>query len=198
MTIYFIGADFGEVDEDSNFSVFRVWRFTEWPGPFHWIAFPVESLPKPSFTECLSYFHWKPPLFYWNVLRRMPSPKSRLLGICPCHEGSAIRTYPPAQNRYMQEKNLGELIFASIHAGPVFALTRIQENVFEGSSSTCSPNSWGNSFRCKCMSRLYLHPCEYRKIFLAIYLCTITHKKITEPNCSPLWMPNNGTLKGSK
>ena len=31
----------------------------------------------------------------------------------------------------MQEKFLGELIFARIPAGPVFALARIQENVFE-------------------------------------------------------------------
>ena len=39
--------------------------------------------------------------------------------------------YPPAQNQYMQEKFLGELIFARIHAGPVFALARIQETIFE-------------------------------------------------------------------
>ena len=30
-----VRADFREGDEDSNFSVFRVWRFTEWPGPLH-------------------------------------------------------------------------------------------------------------------------------------------------------------------
>ena len=42
---------------------------------------------------------------------------------------------PPAQNQYMQEKNLGELIFRRIHAGPVFALARIQENIFEESFS---------------------------------------------------------------
>ena len=28
-------ADFWEGDEDSNFSLFRVQRFTEWPGPLH-------------------------------------------------------------------------------------------------------------------------------------------------------------------
>ena len=39
--------------------------------------------------------------------------------------------YPPAQNRYMQEKNLEELIFARIHVGSVFALVRIKENSFE-------------------------------------------------------------------
>ena len=30
-----VGADFWEVDLDSNFSVFGVQRFTEWPGPLH-------------------------------------------------------------------------------------------------------------------------------------------------------------------
>ena len=31
----FIRADFRKGDEDSNFSIFRVRRFTEWPGPLH-------------------------------------------------------------------------------------------------------------------------------------------------------------------
>ena len=30
-----LGADFGEVDLDSNFSIFGVRRFIEWPGPLH-------------------------------------------------------------------------------------------------------------------------------------------------------------------
>ena len=30
-----IRADFREGDEDSNFSLFRVRRLTEWPGPLH-------------------------------------------------------------------------------------------------------------------------------------------------------------------
>ena len=30
-----LGSDFGEVDLDSNFSIFGVRRFTEWPGPLH-------------------------------------------------------------------------------------------------------------------------------------------------------------------
>ena len=42
---------------------------------------------------------------------------------------------PPAQNQYMQEKILGELIFPRMHVGPVFALARIQENIFEESFS---------------------------------------------------------------
>ena len=31
----------------------------------------------------------------------------------------------------MQDKILGELIFERIHVGPVFALARIPENIFE-------------------------------------------------------------------
>ena len=42
-----LGADFWEVGLDSNFSVFGIQRLTEWPGPLHWIAFPVEILTKP-------------------------------------------------------------------------------------------------------------------------------------------------------
>ena len=42
-----------------------------------------------------------------------------------------FRQYPPAHNQYMQEKILGELIFSRMHAGPVFALARIQENILE-------------------------------------------------------------------
>ena len=30
-----LGADFWEVDLDSNFLIFRVRRFSEWPGPLH-------------------------------------------------------------------------------------------------------------------------------------------------------------------
>ena len=48
-----------------------------------------------------------------------------------CRATLVLTTYPPAQNRYMQEKNLEELFFARIHVGPVFALVRIQENIVE-------------------------------------------------------------------
>ena len=62
-----IRADFGEGDEDSNFSVFRAPQFTEWPGLRDWIAFPVEILtkllihwmPSPLCTENPFFFHWK-------------------------------------------------------------------------------------------------------------------------------------------
>ena len=45
----------------------------------------------------------------------------------------------------MQEKFLGELIFARIHAAPVFALARIQENslVFRGAIFLISRQFWG-------------------------------------------------------
>ena len=61
--------------EDNNFSLFRVRRFTEWPGPLHWIAFPVKILPNPPFTELPPPCSLKTPFFHWKVLRRIPSPK---------------------------------------------------------------------------------------------------------------------------
>ena len=84
--------------------------------------------------------------------------------------------------------------------GPVFALARIPENIFEelflkyvfAPSQTCfapspPPSVWvqwlyhpwrqyikiflGNLFRCKYMRRMYSHAGEYRKIFLSNSLC---------------------------
>ena len=41
-------------------SIFRAQRFTEWPKPLQWIAFPAHFLtPKPSFTEWLALIQWK-------------------------------------------------------------------------------------------------------------------------------------------
>ena len=37
--------------------------------------------------------------------------------------------YPPAQNQYLQDKILSEVIFGRIHAGPVFALARYRKTV---------------------------------------------------------------------
>ena len=71
----------------------------------------------------------------------------------------------------MQGKNLGELISARIHAGPVFALARIQENIFEEVFPEYCAKCLGEFTRCEYMPRLYSHPREYRKIFLANYLC---------------------------
>ena len=68
-------ADFREGDEDSNFSVFRVRRFSEWPEPLHWIAFPVEILTKPLIHWIASPLFNKNPFFHWKVLLRIPFPK---------------------------------------------------------------------------------------------------------------------------
>ena len=45
-----IRVDFREGDEDSNFSILRVQRFTEWPRLLHWIAFLVEILNASHFS----------------------------------------------------------------------------------------------------------------------------------------------------
>ena len=50
------------------------------------------------------------------------------------------------KDQYMQEKFLGELIFSRIDAGPVFALARIQENIFEESFLHLSQILEGNYF----------------------------------------------------
>ena len=62
-----IGADFQAGDEDSNFLVFRVRRFTESPEALHWIAFPVEILTKPLIHWIASpLFTENPFLFDWT------------------------------------------------------------------------------------------------------------------------------------
>ena len=78
---------------------------------------------------------------------------------------------PPPQNQYMQEKILGEIVFARIHAGPIFALARIQENIFEEVFPEYCARFLGEFILCEYMPRLYSHPREYRKVLLANYLC---------------------------
>ena len=73
-----VGADFWEVDLDSNFSLFRVRRFTEWPGPLHWIAFPVEILTKPLIHWIPPPFSLKTPFFSLKSASSDPLPKNRL------------------------------------------------------------------------------------------------------------------------
>ena len=87
--------DFREGDEDSNFSVFRVRRFTESPGPLHWIAFPVEILIQdPSFTELPPPFSLKTPFFsHWKVLRRIATNSRGLLGDNKRHENTLFGTF---------------------------------------------------------------------------------------------------------
>ena len=73
-------ADFREGDEDSNFSVFRVQRFSEWPEPLHWIAFPVEILTKPLIHWIASTLFTEKPLFSLKSASSHPLPKNRLWG----------------------------------------------------------------------------------------------------------------------
>ena len=53
---------------------------------------------------------------------------------------------------------LGEVIFARIHAGSVFSLARIQENIFEEVFPEYFAKFLGEFARCEYMPRLYLHP----------------------------------------
>ena len=78
---------------------------------------------------------------------------------------------PPGTKPIHAGKILGELILARIHAGPVSALVRIQENIFEEVFPEYFAKFLGEFTRCEYMPRLYSHPRECRKIFLANYLC---------------------------
>ena len=55
--------------------------------------------------------------------------------------------------------------------GPVFALVRIQKNIFQEVFPEYFANFWGEFIWCEYMPRLYSHPREYRKKLLANYLC---------------------------
>ena len=74
----FVRADFREGDEDSNFSVFRVRRFSEWPEPLHCIAFPVEILTKPLIHWIVSPLVTEKPFFSLKSASSHPLPKNRL------------------------------------------------------------------------------------------------------------------------
>ena len=72
-------VDFLEGDEDSNFSLFRVRRFTEWTGSLHWIAFPVEILTKPPIHWIAFPLFTETPLFFTEkCFVASPSQKSAL------------------------------------------------------------------------------------------------------------------------
>ena len=67
---WFSGRGWGQ-----QLSLFRVRRFTESPGPLHWIAFPVEILTKPLIHWIASPLFTENPFFHWKVFRRIPFPK---------------------------------------------------------------------------------------------------------------------------
>ena len=68
-------ADFREGDEDSNLSIFRVRRFNEWPGPLHWMTFPVEILTKPLIHWIASPLFTQKPFFSLKSASSHPFPK---------------------------------------------------------------------------------------------------------------------------
>ena len=101
-----IGADFWEVDLETNFSIFRVRRFTEWPGPLHWTAFPVEILTKPLIHWIPPPFSLKTPFFFSEkCFVGSPAQKSALMPV-----GVLNRQFRPAKCRVrgllLHEKNL--------------------------------------------------------------------------------------------
>ena len=98
-------VDFREGDEDSNFSIFRVQRFTEWPRPLHWIAFPVQILTKPLIHWMPAPFSPKNPFFFSlrSVLSH-PLPKNRLLLV------RHITTYPRPSKTLLTEKIWGTTV----------------------------------------------------------------------------------------
>ena len=94
----------------------------------------------------------------------------------------AYLQYPPAQNQYMQEKHLGELIFSWIHVGPVFTLAQIQENIFEElflkyvftPSQTCIPTLAPSV--CMDTVAVFTHPwCQYIKHILGKLISVRIH-----------------------
>ena len=77
--VFLIRADFREGDEGSDLSVFRVRRFSEWPEPLHWIAFPVEILTKPLIHWIASpFFSLKNPFFHWKKCFVAPPSTEKL------------------------------------------------------------------------------------------------------------------------
>ena len=74
----FLRANFREGDEDSNFSIFRVRRFSESPEPLHWTAFPVEILTKPPIHWIAFPLFTENPFFSLKSASSHPLPKNRL------------------------------------------------------------------------------------------------------------------------
>ena len=93
-----------------------------------WSSSPREQIPLPPsnlyLTPFLPQFHLFLNSFLPFLNLNLTSASSGI-----SNHGLETTVYRPLE--YMQERILGELIFARIHAGPVFALARIQENIFE-------------------------------------------------------------------
>ena len=92
-------------------------------------------------------------------------------------------------NIFFRGRNAHQVIFARIHAGPAFALARIQENIVEEVfPEYFAKFLWGLT-RCEYMPRLYSHPREYRKIFLANYFYAFRPICRLHFCCLLVWLP---------
>ena len=142
-----IRADFREGDDDSDFSVFRVRRFTEWPEPLHWIAFPVEILTKPLIHWIASPLCTETPFFSLKSASSHPLPQNRLWsealfsrfwgGFGPC----TLRMPPPLKKRRLKTQSLrwpGDL---QHWRGPLCRASRWKETFF------CANFGWWKTFK---------------------------------------------------
>ena len=101
---YSVRANFWEGDEDSNFSVFRVRRFTESPEPLHWIAFPVGNpYQTPHSLNCSPPFSLKTPFFSLKSASSHPLPKNGVW-IRPVSENGLVE--PESSYRPRKKKSL--------------------------------------------------------------------------------------------
>ena len=80
-------------------------------------------------------------------------------------------TIPPGTKPIHAGKKSWGINFWANTCGACIRTRANTENIFEEPFFAYWPNSWGNSFQCKYMSRLYSYPREYWKKFLANYLC---------------------------
>ena len=96
------------MDLDSNFSVFGVQRFSEWPGPLYRIAFPVEILTKPLDSLNASHLFTETPFFFTekcfvattsqeSAPKKRGSRKGRFCGVQGHAQGN--KKYPPGIGR---------------------------------------------------------------------------------------------------
>ena len=83
-----LGADFWEVDLDSNFSIFGVRRFTEWPGPHSLNCLSCRNPYQTPHSLIPPPFSLKTPFFSLKSASSDPLPKNRLLKLLEILEGT--------------------------------------------------------------------------------------------------------------
>ena len=118
-----------EGDEDSNFSIFRIRRFSEWPEPLHWIAFPVEILTKPLIHWIASPLFTENPFFSLKSASLHPLPRNRLWSRARC---SPEPPPLPPGGLQTQEVNLCALFSCLILAAGIFWIRRQYRPKFRG------------------------------------------------------------------